>query len=94
MSKTLHRLCGDNHKLSGKNTRPPRRFATAGAVSTHGRGGSNDPSNQPIAFDGGRTQARTVDPLIKSRLLYQLSYAPIKRHSLSGRRGRLKGSVL
>ena len=29
-------------------------------------------------FDGGRTQARTVDPLIKSQLLYQLSYAPIE----------------
>ncbi len=29
-------------------------------------------------FDGGRTQARTVDPLIKSQLLYQLSYTPIK----------------
>ena len=25
---------------------------------------------------GGRTRARTVDPLIKSQLLYQLSYAP------------------
>ena len=27
--------------------------------------------------DGGRTRARTLDPLIKSQLLYQLSYAPI-----------------
>ena len=26
---------------------------------------------------GGRTWARTKDPLIKSQLLYQLSYAPI-----------------
>ena len=25
---------------------------------------------------GGRTRTRTVDPLIKSQLLYQLSYAP------------------
>ena len=25
---------------------------------------------------GGRTRARTWDPLIKSQLLYQLSYAP------------------
>ncbi len=31
-----------------------------------------------IYFDGGRTRARTWDPLIKSQLLYQLSYAPIK----------------
>ena len=30
------------------------------------------------AFDfiGGRTRTRTLDPLIKSQLLYQLSYAP------------------
>ena len=25
---------------------------------------------------GGRTRIRTLDPLIKSQLLYQLSYAP------------------
>jgi hypothetical protein len=27
-------------------------------------------------FAGGRTRTRTLDPLIKSQLLYQLSYAP------------------
>ncbi len=27
-------------------------------------------------FIGGRTRTRTWDPLIKSQLLYQLSYAP------------------
>jgi hypothetical protein len=27
-------------------------------------------------MSGGRTRARTSDPLIKSQLLYQLSYAP------------------
>ncbi len=27
-------------------------------------------------WGGGRARARTVDPLIKSQLLYQLSYAP------------------
>ena len=27
---------------------------------------------------GGRTRTRTLDPLIKSQLLYQLSYAPAK----------------
>ncbi len=32
---------------------------------------------QVIDCDGGRTRARTLDPLIKSQLLYQLSYAPI-----------------
>ena len=30
-------------------------------------------------WDGGRTRARTWDPLIKSQLLYQLSYAPERR---------------
>jgi hypothetical protein len=30
----------------------------------------------PSLDDGGRTRARTWDPLIKSQLLYQLSYAP------------------
>ena len=28
--------------------------------------------------DGGRNRIRTYDPLIKSQLLYQLSYAPIR----------------
>jgi hypothetical protein len=28
--------------------------------------------------NGGRTRARTLDPLIKSQLLYQLSYAPVR----------------
>ena len=29
-----------------------------------------------LKFDGGCAQDRTVDPLIKSQLLYQLSYTP------------------
>ena len=42
-----------------------RRPGTAGQVSPcfWGKG-------------GGRTRTRTLDPLIKSQLLYQLSYAP------------------
>ena len=31
--------------------------------------------NAPVVA-GGRTRIRTLDPLIKSQLLYQLSYAP------------------
>jgi hypothetical protein len=31
---------------------------------------------QSHQIDGGRTRIRTLDPLIKSQLLYQLSYAP------------------
>jgi hypothetical protein len=39
---------------------------------------------------GGRTRARTWDPLIKSQLLYQLSYAPETRARESfGKAGRL-----
>jgi hypothetical protein len=29
-----------------------------------------------VEVSGGRTRIRTLDPLIKSQLLYQLSYAP------------------
>jgi hypothetical protein len=36
---------------------------------------------------GGRTWARTKDPLIKSQLLYQLSYASV---SVSGIEGALE----
>jgi hypothetical protein len=31
---------------------------------------------QVLERPGGRTRARTWDPMIKSHLLYQLSYAP------------------
>src|SRR3546814_9479660 len=31
---------------------------------------------QILGENGGRTRTRTLDPLIKSQLLYQLSYAP------------------
>jgi hypothetical protein len=34
-------------------------------------------SRQVIEIIGGRTRTRTLDPLIKSQLLYQLSYAPL-----------------
>ena len=36
---------------------------------------------------GGRTWARTKDPLIKSQLLYQLSYASVAIPSSGSRRG-------
>jgi hypothetical protein len=42
-----------------------------------------------VDFVGGRTRTRTWDPLIKSQLLYQLSYAPERR-----RGGPRKGCVL
>jgi hypothetical protein len=40
---------------------------------------------------GGRTRARTWDPLIKSQLLYQLSYAP---DALKGREAFASGRRL
>jgi hypothetical protein len=36
---------------------------------------------------GGRTRTRTWDPLIKSQLLYQLSYAPEMPAAVSPRKG-------
>ena len=42
------------------------------------RGCRNDIADKGywIDFIGGRTRTRTWDPLIKSQLLYHLSYAP------------------
>jgi hypothetical protein len=49
--------------------------------------------NQSIQCDdGGRTRTRTLDPLIKSQLLYQLSYAPVA-HSHVRRAGVLYQSA-
>ena len=36
-------------------------------------------SLQPAGNVGGRSRTRTYDPLIKSQLLYHLSYAPGRR---------------
>jgi hypothetical protein len=37
-------------------------------------------SNDFRVLTGGRTRTRTLDPLIKSQLLYQLSYAPFTNY--------------
>ena len=42
-----------------------------------------------FAFCGGRTRTRTLDPLIKSQLLYQLSYAPAPAAAARRRRARV-----
>ncbi len=39
---------------------------------------------------GGRSRARTYDPLIKSQLLYQLSYAPHRARDVGGLAARVK----
>src|SRR5580658_3798839 len=41
-------------------------------------------ANRHIESAGGRTRTRTLDPLIKSQLLYQLSYAPQPKNPRSG----------
>jgi hypothetical protein len=41
--------------------------------------------------NGGRTRTRTLDPLIKSQLLYQLSYAPEPSVGYSHDRGHGQG---
>ena len=53
-------------------------------------------SRNSIIWNGGRTRTRTLDPLIKSQLLYQLSYAPIPAARSEADRvdtGRLARSV-
>src|SRR5260370_38204716 len=50
--------------MSGRKSRRNALFRVG--PETHGLQG----------LGGGRTRARTWDPLIKSQLLYQLSYAP------------------
>ena len=63
------------HPLEPLDARDPRRPAGACArARTRWRCGGGD--REPIQGGGGRTRARTWDPLIKSQLLYQLSYAP------------------
>lgn len=77
-----------------------RRLKATRSVTTPVKGGQNpfrlqEPTKKaPKGFkqvfdfkekDGGRARARTVDPLIKSQLLYQLSYAPhLFRHRNEG----------
>jgi hypothetical protein len=47
------------------------------AGHTSGCTNTNGARRRRLCFKtGGRTRARTWDPLIKSQLLYQLSYAP------------------
>ena len=54
--------------LASRSSRQPARLRT----SCFG----GQPSLASRAKVGGRTRTRTLDPLIKSQLLYQLSYAP------------------
>src|SRR5262245_34008560 len=54
-----------------------------------GLGRIRAPSASGFEIIGGRTRTRTLDPLIKSQLLYQLSYAPALSSRGPPRRGRL-----
>ena len=62
-SATPLRCCGDGARLPRPSNAVLRLFLWR-------------PIGQVLDGDGGRTRARTWDPLIKSQLLYQLSYAP------------------
>src|ERR1700757_901835 len=61
--------------------------------SSHSAIGRRAPLRPPnllkrIPENGGRTRTRTWDPLIKSQLLYQLSYAPGAWDRKTSARGR------
>src|SRR5579862_7029519 len=69
-------LPGPGHRV-GRGSRPQARSENK-TVNGDVNGGLLEgyPISQVIESIGGRTRARTWDPLIKSQLLYQLSYAP------------------
>ena len=50
----------------------------AGLLSCNSASKTVGDVKQKFDFSGGRTRIRTLDPLIKSQLLYQLSYAPLR----------------
>ena len=63
--------------------RRPALFHLCPAVQTPSSGSSSlrpgkikRPLMRPLNFSGGDTGTRTLDPMIKSHLLYQLSYVP------------------
>ena len=63
--------------------RRPALFRLCPAVRTLSSGSSSlrpgkikRPLMRPLNFSGGDTGTRTLDPMIKSHLLYQLSYVP------------------
>ncbi len=56
--------------------RPPSPKASEGILLRNPRRGKSCEARS-AKQDGGRTRTRTWDPLIKSQLLYQLSYAPV-----------------
>jgi hypothetical protein len=86
-------LAGDR-AYSGRARVSGRRPHTMGG-SAHGvpmsrsvRSSNFVSALMPGRKPGGRTRTRTWDPLIKSQLLYQLSYAPrLRRHGSSARAG-------
>ena len=51
-------------------------------------------SSRKRAKVGGRTRTRTLDPLIKSQLLYQLSYAPFARKPDPSQEAEPEGGLL
>ena len=71
----IHRFCRGSSvgpaSMVGKTATLPK------ACSPHSRSTKTPLGGASLhSGNGGRTRARTWDPLIKSQLLYQLSYAP------------------
>ena len=46
-----------------------------------------------LILNGGHSRDRTYDPLIKSQLLYQLSYVPVSRLAATSE-GSITGQIL
>src|SRR6187431_2756399 len=71
---------------------PVRELATACVIVKRGLG----PRRYVIVLSakfGGCAQVRTVDPLIKSQLLYQLSYTPINARGVVAISMATRGSI-
>ena len=73
--------CGDRAAeiAARDNGRPQRPKGPETGSANPGTNGLSEPDWKlpgSKGLLGGRTRARTWDPLIKSQLLYQLSYAP------------------
>jgi hypothetical protein len=76
MITPCHRGAGDDSAI---RKRPSIHRHFCGHYADSFLGEFTEGTKKPNHFNrlyGGRARARTVDPLIKSQLLYQLSYAP------------------
>jgi hypothetical protein len=80
--RTLENIVGSSHGVRRTITKSVARDPFCSRPSFRETIGKEE------FFLGGRTRARTWDPLIKSQLLYQLSYAPGSDPETATARGR------